>query len=118
MVSDTIDPIAAYNEFIREFRNEEDSYIYHQQILEMTVNGEISLYVDFADVIKFNPDLARKTIDEPKEFIVAGNRAVAEVVEIEDSDYAFTTRDFFIRFYNMTESETIPLREIRCRTYW
>ncbi len=113
VVSDTTDPVAAYNEFIREFRNEEGNYIYRQQIQEMTVEGEISLKVDFADVIKFNPDLARKTIDEPKEFIVAGNRAVAEVVEIEDSDYAFTTRDFFIRFYNMAEGETISLREIR-----
>ncbi|RLI67532.1 MAG: hypothetical protein DRP02_14315, partial [Candidatus Gerdarchaeota archaeon] len=113
MVSDTTDPVAAYNEFIREFRDEEGNFKYRQKIQEMTVQGGISLTVDFNDVIKFNPELARKTIDEPKEFLEAGNRAVAEVVEIEDSDYAFTTRDFFLRFYNLAESETIPLRSIR-----
>jgi replicative DNA helicase Mcm len=113
MVSDTTDPVAAFNEFIREYRDENGNYIYREQIQEMTVEGEISLKVDFSDVIKFNPELARRSIDEPKEFIEAGNRAVTEVVEIEDSDYAFTTRDFFIRFYNMAESETIPLRGIR-----
>jgi len=113
LVSDTTDPVAAFNEFIREFRNEEGDFIYREMIQEMTVEGEISLTVDFNDVIKFNPELARRTIDEPKEFIEAGNKAVAEVIEIEDSDYAFTTRNFFIRFSNMGESETIPLREIR-----
>ena len=113
MVSDTIDPVVAFNEFIREFRDESGNYIYREQIQEMTEEGEISLKVDFCDVIKFNPELARRTIDEPKEFIEAGNRAVTEVAEIEDSDYAFTTRNFFIRFYNMIESETIPLRGIR-----
>ncbi|MBK5113247.1 MAG: minichromosome maintenance protein MCM [Candidatus Heimdallarchaeota archaeon] len=113
MVSDTTDPVAAFNEFIREYRDENGNYIYREQIQEMTVEGEISLKVDFSDVIKFNPELARRSIDEPREFIEAGNRAVTEVVEIEDSDYAFTTRDFFIRFHNMAESETIPLRGIR-----
>ena len=113
MVSDTTDPVAAFNEFIREFRDENGNYIYREQIQEMTVEGEISLKVDFTDVIKFNPELARRSIDEPKEFLEAGNRAVTEVVEIEDSDYAFTTREFFIRFFNMAESEIIPLRGIR-----
>jgi len=113
LVSDTTDPVAAFNEFIREYRDENGNYIYREQIQEMTVEGEISLKVDFTDVIKFNPELARRSIDEPREFLEAGNRAVTEVVEIEDSDYAFTTREFFIRFFNMTESEIIPLRGIR-----
>jgi len=113
LVSDTTDPVAAFNEFIREYRDENGNYIYREQIQEMTVEGEISLKVDFTDVIKFNPELARRSIDEPREFLEAGNRAVTEVVEIEDSDYAFTTREFFIRFFNMTESEILPLRGIR-----
>ncbi|MFW9922000.1 MAG: ATP-binding protein [Candidatus Thorarchaeota archaeon] len=113
MVSDTTDPVAAFNEFIREYRNDTGNYLYREKVQKMTVEGDISLIIDFNDVIKFNPELARKTIDEPKEFIQQGHRAVAEVVEIEDSDYAFNIRDFFIRFYNLSESETIPLREIR-----
>jgi len=113
LVSDTTDPVAAFNEFIREYRDEDGNYIYREQIQQMTVEGEISLKVDFTDIIKFNPELARRSIDEPKEFLEAGNRAVTEVVEIEDSDYAFTTREFFIRFFNMSESEIIPLRGIR-----
>ncbi len=113
MVSDTTDPVAAFNEFIREFRDEDGNYIYREQIQQMTVEDEISLKVDFTDVIKFNPELARRTIDEPREFLEAGNRAVTEVVEIEDSDYAFTTREFFIRFFNMSETDIIPLRGIR-----
>ncbi|MEA2070507.1 MAG: minichromosome maintenance protein MCM, partial [Asgard group archaeon] len=113
MVSDTTDPVAAFNEFIREFRNEEGKYVYREKIQKMTVEGGISLSVNFNDIIRFNPDLARRTIDEPKEFIEAGNRAVEEVIEIEDEDYAFTTIDFFIRFTNLAESNVIPLREIR-----
>ena len=113
MVSDTSDPKAAFNEFIREFRNIEWNFIYRQKVQEMTVEGIISLQIDFSYVIKFNPELARRTIDEPREFLEAANRAVAEVVEIEDADYAFTTRDFYLRFYNLAESETIPLRDIR-----
>jgi len=115
LVSDTTDPIAAYNEFIREFRNDKGNYIYRERVQKMTVEGGISLIVDFDDLIKFNPELARKTIDEPKEFVHQGHRAVAEVVEIEDADYAFTTRDFFIRIFNLAESETIPLRKIRAK---
>lgn len=113
MVSDTTDPVAAFNEFIREFRNDEGNYIYREKVQKMTVEGEVSLIIDFDDLIKFNPELARRTIDEPKEFVVQGHRAVAEVVEIEDADYAFTTRDFFLRIYNLADSETIPLRQIR-----
>jgi len=108
MVSDTTDPVAAYNEFIREYRNEDGNFVYREQIQKMTVEGVISLLL-----IKFNPELARRTIDEPKEFLEAGNRAVAEVVEIEDSDYAFSARNFFGRFYNLAEADTIPLRGIR-----
>jgi len=115
LVSDTTDPVAAYNEFIREFRNDKGNYIYRERVQKMTVEGGISLIVDFDDLIKFNPELARKTIDEPKEFVHQGHRAVAEVVEIEDADYAFTTRDFFIRIFNLAESETIPLRKIRAK---
>lgn len=113
MVSDTSDPVEAFSEFIREFRDIEGNYTYRQQIQKMTVEGDISLVINFADLIKFNPELARRTIDEPKEFIEAGNRAVMEVVEIEDSDYAFNTREFFIRFTSLSEGEIIPLREIR-----
>jgi len=113
LVSDTTDPVAAFTEFIREYRDDNGDYIYRQKIQEMTVEGGFSLEVDFADLIKFNPELARRTIDEPNEFLEAGNRAVAEVVEIEDSDYAFSIRDFYIRFFNLAESETIPLRSIR-----
>jgi replicative DNA helicase Mcm len=113
MVSDTTDPVAAFNEFIREFRDEEGNFRYRERVQKMTVEGSISLQIDFTDLIRFNPELARRTIDEPKEFISAGNKAVKEVVEIEDADYAFNIRDFFIRFTNLAESETVPLRKIR-----
>jgi replicative DNA helicase Mcm len=113
MVSDTTNPVEAFTEFIREYRNEEGNYVYREQIQKMTVEGGISLVVEFDDLIKFNPELARRTIDEPKEFIEAGNRSVGEVVEIEDADYAFTARDFFIRFNNLSEGDTVSLRNIR-----
>ena len=57
MVSDTTDPVGAYSEFIREFRDEDGNYIYREEIMGMVVNGEISLKVDFTDVIKFNPHM-------------------------------------------------------------
>jgi replicative DNA helicase Mcm len=113
LVSDTSDPVAAFNEFIREFRDENGNYIYRQKIQEITVQGGISLHIDFDDIIKFNPELARRTIDEPEEFTIAGNEAVKQVVEIEDADYAFNIRDFFLRMFNLADSETIPLRNIR-----
>jgi len=32
LVSDTTDPVAAFNEFIREYRDEDGNYIYREQI--------------------------------------------------------------------------------------
>ncbi|NHJ47410.1 MAG: minichromosome maintenance protein MCM [Asgard group archaeon] len=113
MVVDPREKKEAFTEFIREFRDEEGNYIYRQRIQEMTVQDEISLEVDFNDLIKFSPQLAEFAINEPEEYVNAGDEAVLDVIKIEDIEYAEAKNKFFIRFYNLTESETISLRSIR-----
>jgi len=115
MNRNTIDPVSAFNEFIREYKNKEGKYVYRELIQEMVENHQVSLNVDFYDLITFNSELARRTIDDPIEFLEAGNRAVSEVAEIEDSDYTFIERNFFMRFYNLLESETVPVYQIRSK---
>jgi replicative DNA helicase Mcm len=115
MVVDAREGKDAFKEFIREFRNDEGNYIYRQKVQEMTVQDKISLEIDFYDIIKFNPQLAEFTLHNPIEYIKEGSEAVREVVEIEDSEYALAKVNFFIRFCNLTESETIALRSIRSK---
>ncbi len=105
------DPEERFVNFLKMCRDERGEYIYRNKIAKLPTSGEISLYVDFDDLLRFDPELARKTIAEPDSMIKIGDIALREVLKIHDEDYAENTQNLHLRFRNV---ETyVPLRQIR-----
>jgi len=105
------DPIERFEDFIKSYRTEDGTYKYRVMLQKMSLTGSKSLVIDFEDLLRFDPELAKKTLENPEEFIESASRAIKNVMLIEDPDYAKKIEKFYPRFKNLPEK--ISLRKIR-----
>ncbi|MEX2703533.1 MAG: LAGLIDADG family homing endonuclease [Candidatus Baldrarchaeota archaeon] len=105
------DPIERFEDFIKSYRTEDGTYKYRVMLQKMSLTGSKSLVIDFEDLLRFDPELAKKTLENPEEFIKSASRAIKNVMLIEDPDYAKKIEKFYPRFKNLPEK--ISLRKIR-----
>ena len=105
------DPIERFEDFIKSYRTEDGTYKYRVMLQKMSLTGSKSLIIDFEDLLRFDPELAKKTLENPEEFIESASRAIKNVMLIEDPDYAKKIEKFYPRFKNLPEK--ISLRKIR-----
>ncbi|MHA1238467.1 MAG: AAA family ATPase [Candidatus Odinarchaeia archaeon] len=112
-----IDPVEQFQEFYKTFKTEEGHLRYRDKIRQMSITGDISLVIDFDDLLKFDAELAKKVLEEPNKYIDAASEALKKVLEIEDKEYVeqIKTRgeSFNARFRNLPQTHRIPLRKIR-----
>ncbi|MBI4149995.1 minichromosome maintenance protein MCM [Candidatus Woesearchaeota archaeon] len=80
---------------------------HHTELLEKISKGEEFLTIDFAELSKFDPDLANALLDQPEEVIKAAE------LSIHEFDLPTKVKDFRVRFYNLPESQWIMVRDIR-----
>jgi len=98
MELNVIEQIKRFQEFI-------DSN-YYNSLLENARKGNRFLLIDFAELSKYDPDLATELLDEPEETI----KAIEKAIEQFDVD---GLTSFKIRFYNLPQSQRIVIRDIR-----
>lgn len=91
-------------EQIRRFQEFFDGY-YKKDLLENLRTGERFLIVDFAELSKYDPDLAEVLLDGAEEVIAAAELAAEQL----ESD----AKGFKIRFKNLPQSQEIRIRDIR-----
>ncbi|MDP3734060.1 MAG: minichromosome maintenance protein MCM [Nanoarchaeota archaeon] len=82
---------------------------YYPQLLEATRKGEISLVLDFSELIKFNTELAEEILETPEELIKAAELAIKEF------DLPQKVTKFTVRFKNLPESQKIIISDIRSK---
>lgn len=100
MELNVIDQIKRFQEFI-------DSG-YYSSLLDNARKGLRFLLIDFADLSKYDPDLAGELLQMPEETI----KAIEKSVEQFDID---GLSNFKVRFYNLPQSQRIMIRDIRSK---
>lgn len=96
------------SEQIKKFSEFFDLF-YKAKIIENSRRGNKFLVVDFAELIKFDPELAELLLEEPDEVIRAAELA------IEDSNLEGDIKKFKVRFRNLSKTQRIMIRDIRSK---
>ena len=94
-------------EQIKRFQDFIDSN-YYNSLLENVRKGNKFLLIDFAELSKYDPDLAAELLDSPEETI----KAIEKAIEQFDVD---GLTNFKIRFHNLPQSQRIMIRDIRSK---
>ncbi len=100
-----------FEEFLRMYQDEKGNYKYRDLGKELVAKGLFSMIVDFDDLLRFDPELAKITVNEPVKALSAASEALKNLIQIIDSEYANSVKNFYIRIKNLPL--TIPLRKIR-----
>jgi replicative DNA helicase Mcm len=79
---------------------------YKSQITYGIREGKNFLIIDFAELAKFDVDLAHDLLDHPENVIDAAQDALKNMADVE-------VKKFNIRFKNLSQDQKIPIRNIR-----
>ncbi|MHA1470185.1 MAG: hypothetical protein ACTSSP_06440 [Candidatus Asgardarchaeia archaeon] len=88
---------ARFEEFLRIYQDEKGNYKYRERAKEMAAEGMISLIIDFDDLLRFDPELARILLSEPAQVLSAASNALRNLMQIIDNEYASSVRNFHVR---------------------
>jgi replicative DNA helicase Mcm len=82
---------------------------YHSELLETFRVGHDFLAIDFGKLAKFDPEIADSLLDSPEELFKAFELAI-KTLDIPDA-----SKKFYVRFFNLPESQFIRIRDIRSK---
>lgn len=83
---------------------------YYAELVEQARKGCKWLHVDFAELSKFDPDIADALLEQPEEVLKAGEIAV-EQFDVPGGVGA--VKGFTVRFANLPESSRLMIRNVR-----
>ncbi|MHA2357826.1 MAG: minichromosome maintenance protein MCM [Candidatus Heimdallarchaeaceae archaeon] len=104
-------PNERFREFFQGYQDESGKRIYTEQVQKMSLEGLTSLFVNYDDLLRYDPELARLLRENPEETISAADDALIEVIKIEDPIYAASGEVFLARFSNIPD--IVDLRRLR-----
>jgi replicative DNA helicase Mcm len=78
----------------------------------MSISGSRSLAVDFIDIIAYDPELAKKLVTNPDDYLPALERAALEQLKREDPHYAEEIEGVRVRLQKLPEDLTVSLRRL------
>ncbi|HZD13076.1 MAG TPA: hypothetical protein VE177_06120, partial [Candidatus Binatus sp.] len=99
-------PEDAFQDFFRSYPFDGESK-YRKRLAQIAVSGGKSLSVDFEDLISFDPDLARRLVTKPDEYVQHAERAAISQMKVEDPEYAEQVGRIFVRFRRLPEKESL-----------
>ncbi|MEK6947021.1 MAG: LAGLIDADG family homing endonuclease, partial [Nanoarchaeota archaeon] len=105
MEAATVSSKMSVSEQIKKFQEFIESN-YYNILLDNARKGNHSLLIDFADLSKYDPDLASDLLDSPEESIKAIEKSI-EQFDVEG------LKNFRIRFHNLPQSQFVMVRNIR-----
>ena len=104
-----------FEEFLRTYKDDEGSLIYWTKVQRMSINDELSLTIDFQDLISFDNVFMTLAAEDPSKFIETVNNALAAVLRVEDPDYVSSIDSTSLKARISNYSEHVPLRAIRSK---
>ncbi len=98
--------------FFQGYVNESGRHIYVEQIQKISLEGLLSLYINYDDLLRFDPGTAQELREDPETIIHDADEAFREVLKIEDPIYAEEHKnDLRVRFTNIPDQ--VDLRYLR-----
>ncbi len=98
-------------DFIRNYRDKDGSFKYMDRLRRMMNFDLRSLAVDYADLYRYDTDLAETLIDRPRQVLRDASEAVKEIILLENPDYVEKKKKFVVRIYGLFE--TVKIRDLR-----
>jgi len=109
-----IDVYQRYLTFFKSYRAESGSLKYREMIQRLPLTGERFVVIDFNELLRYDPQLAKQLIDRP-EWLKYASDAIKDVVDLEDHDYVLQViekgAEFKARLKNLDSK--VKLRLIR-----
>src|SRR5437867_3869902 len=99
-------PEDAFQDFFRSYPVDEESK-YRKRLAQIAVSEGRSLVVDFEDLISFDPDLARKLVTKPDEYLRYAESDAISQMKVEDPEYAEQVGRLFVRFRRLPEKKAL-----------
>ncbi len=103
--------VERFKEFIMGFRDESGRFKYVERLRRMASFEGRSLIVEFADLYKFDRELAEELVEKPLQVLKSGGEAVRELLELEYPELVEKKRKFYIRVTGLFD--TLKIRDIR-----
>ncbi len=117
LMSDAIAEVVDYRErfvnFLKSFQDRLGEFKYRNAIATMATRGEVSLVIDFDDLISYEPDLAHDLKEKPVEIMPKLDGAIGDAMRVENMQYAGKVKRFKARFRRL--DEVTPLRSLKSR---
>ena len=66
-----LDPVEQFEEFFKSYRTKDGKTPYREQLQGLGAEGEISVQIDFGDLLKFDPQLAKNLQLYPSRYLGA-----------------------------------------------
>jgi len=104
-----------FEEFLRTYKDDQGSLIYWTKVQQMSINDELSLPIDFQDLISFDNVFMVLAAEDPSIFIETINNALVAVLRVEDPDYVSSIDTTSLKARITNYSEHVPLRAIRSK---
>ncbi len=107
----TSTPVDKFREFYQGYQDETGKHIYIEQVQKMSLEGLTSIILNYDDLLRYDPELARLLRENPEETIKSADDALVEVLRIEDPIYASSGEVFHARFISIPD--IVDLRRLR-----
>lgn len=110
-MTEEIDFISRFEEFLNNFKTEEGETTYRDAIGRMALAKHIFIVIDFNDLLTFDDGLASATRADPAKAIIAASAAIRRILRVVDPDYADSTENLHARFKRVPDR--VSVRNIR-----
>ncbi len=107
----TSTPVERFREFYQGYQDENGKHIYIEQVQKMSLEGLTSIILNYDDLLRYDPELARLLRENPEETIKSADDALVEVLRVEDPIYASSGEVFHARFISIPDQ--VDLRRLR-----
>ena len=104
-----------FEEFLRTYKDSQGALPYWARLQQMSINAEVSLSIDYQDLISFDNVFVTLAAENPQRFIDTINAALVSVLRVEDPDYVNSLDITTIKARITNYSEHVPLRAIRSK---
>jgi len=101
-----------YENFFRYFQVGE-RFKYRERIEAMPAKNEISLYVDFDDLLNYDRKLAQDLLENPDTHIKEVSETLKRLITLYDNEYANKIGIFHVRFKGLPKENHIDIYNIR-----
>ncbi|MHA1269817.1 MAG: LAGLIDADG family homing endonuclease [Candidatus Helarchaeota archaeon] len=112
-MEDSAEVIRRFETFFSEFIDDNGNRKYDVLISQMELNSNISLVIDYDDLLRFDTELARGLLNSPELYIDLASLAIRHRLRIINEEFANSINKFHARFKNLEPTNRINLRKIR-----